>query len=74
MDKLREADIASDMDFENKSLKGQMRKANDLGVKFTILIGDEELKKQSLLLKDMASGAQEEIGLDNFIGEIKKRL
>ena len=74
LDKLREADIASDMDYENKSLKGQMRKANDLGVKFTILIGDEELKKQSLLLKDMASGAQEEIGFDNFIGEIKKRL
>ena len=74
LDKLREADIASDMDYENKSLKGQMRKANDLGVKFTILIGDEELKKQSLLLKDMASGTQEEIGFDNFIGEIKKRL
>ncbi|MDO8748364.1 MAG: histidine--tRNA ligase [Candidatus Omnitrophota bacterium] len=74
LDKLREADIASDMDYENKSLKGQMRKANDLGVKFTILIGDEELKKQSLLLKDMASGAQEEISFNNFIGEIKKRL
>ncbi len=72
--KLREADIASDMDYESKSLKGQMRKANDLGVKFTILIGDEELKKQSLLLKDMASGVQEEIGFNNFIGEIKKRL
>ncbi len=74
LNKLREAGITSDMDYENKSLKGQMRKANDLGVKFTILIGDEELKKQSLLLKDMASGAQEEIGFDNFIGEIKKKL
>ena len=74
LDKLREADIASDMDYENKSLKGQMRKANDLKVKFTILIGDEELKKQSLLLKDMASGAQEEISLDRSVEEIKKRL
>jgi len=74
LDKLREADIASDMDYENKSLKGQMRKANDLKVKFTILIGDEELKKQSLLLKDMASGAQEEISLDRSVEEIKERL
>lgn len=71
---LRREGISADSDYEDKSLKGQMRKANDLGVKFTILIGDEELKKQSLLLKDMASGAQEEISFDNFIGEIKKRL
>lgn len=71
---LRRAGIPSDMDYEDKSLKGQMRKANDLKVKYTILIGDEELKKQVILLKDMASGTQEEIGFDNFIGEIKKRL
>ena len=66
LDKLRRADIASEMDYEDKSLKGQMRKANDLGVKFTVLIGDDEIKKQSLLLKDMASGTQEEISLDKI--------
>ena len=71
---LRREGISADIDYEDKSLKGQMRKANDLGVKFTVLIGDDEIKKQSLLLKDMASGTQEEISLDRSIEEIKKRL
>lgn len=71
---LRREGISADIDYEDKSLKGQMRKANDLGVKFTVLIGDQELKKQILLLKDMASGTQEEISFNNFIGEIKKRM
>ena len=74
LQKLRKAQIASETDYEGKSLKGQMRRANDLAVKFTALLGDDELKKQMIILKDMRSGKQEEIGLDNFVEEIKKRL
>lgn len=72
-DKLRKGGISCDMDYEDKSLKGQMRKANDLGARFTAIIGEDELKKQMIILKDMSSGKQEEIGLDNFVEEIKKR-
>ena len=71
---LRKANIASEIDYEDKSLKGQMRKANDLGVKFTALIGEDELIKKTVTLKDMKSGEQKEIGIDNFVEEIKKRL
>lgn len=74
LQKLRKARIASETDYEDKSLKGQMRKANDLAVRFVALLGDDELKKQMIILKDMRSGKQEEIGLDNFVEEIKKRL
>lgn len=74
LQKMRKAQIASEMDYEDKSLKGQMRRANDLAVKFVALLGDDELKKQMIILKDMRSGKQEEIGLDNFVEEIKKRL
>lgn len=72
--KLRYEGVSCDMDYEEKSLKGQMRRANDLKVKLVALLGDNELKKQTVTLKDMASGSQEEISLQGFSEEIKKRL
>lgn len=74
LQKLREARIASETDYENKSLKGQLRKANDLAVRFVALLGDDELKKQTILLKDMRSGKQEEISLDSFVEAVKIRI
>lgn len=69
--KLRKADVACDTDYENKSLKGAMRKANDLGARFVLLLGDEELKKNTLSLKDMTCGEQREIKEENLIQELK---
>lgn len=71
---LRKCGIACDMDYENKSLKGQMRRANDMGVKYTSILGEDELKKQVITLKDMQSGKQEEISLSRFVEEIKRRI
>lgn len=67
MQSLRAKEISCDMDYEDKSLKGQMRKANDLGVKYAAILGDDELKKQIITLKDMHSGKQEEISLGRFV-------
>lgn len=72
LDKLRRSGVSCDMDYENKSLKGQMRRANDLGAGWAAIIGDDEIKKGIVALKDMRSGSQAEIGLDNFVEEVKK--
>lgn len=69
--KLRKNGITCDTDYENKSLKGAMRKANDLGVKYVLLLGEDELKKKIVTLKDMASGEQREVKQEDIIGEIK---
>lgn len=74
LDKLRNGRISCDMDYEDKSLKGQMRRANDLGAGFTAIIGEDELLKKTVTLKDMKSGQQEEIALNNFVEEIKNKL
>lgn len=58
---LRSSKIPADTDYENKSLKGAMRKANDLSSRFVLIIGNDELKKGIVTLKDMASGEQREI-------------
>jgi len=68
---LRKNGIAADTDYENKSLKGAMRRANDLEAKFTLIIGDNELKNNVITLKNMASGEQKEVIFENITGELK---
>jgi histidyl-tRNA synthetase len=74
LDKLRKEGISSQIDFESASLKSQMRQANNLQAKLTILIGDDELKNNSAQLKDMSTGNQEKISLESLVEEIKKRI
>lgn len=68
---LREAGIASDTDYEGKSLKGAMRKGNDLGARYVLLIGEDELKKNIVTVKDMVSGEQREVKPEKLIAELK---
>lgn len=71
---LRKAGITSDTDYENKSLKGALRRANDLKARFVLIIGEDELKKNVLTLKDMVSGEQKEIKQEELIIELKNKL
>ncbi|MCK9604759.1 MAG: His/Gly/Thr/Pro-type tRNA ligase C-terminal domain-containing protein, partial [Candidatus Omnitrophica bacterium] len=72
LDELRKEAIACDMDHENKSLKGAMRSANDAKAGYVLIIGEDELKKDTVALKDMASGEQKEIQRNDLITELKK--
>lgn len=58
---LRSSGVACDTDYEAKSLKGALRKANDLKARFVVIIGEDELKKGTVTVKDMVSGAQKEL-------------
>ncbi|MDD4894861.1 MAG: histidine--tRNA ligase [Candidatus Omnitrophica bacterium] len=61
LESLRCAGIPSDTDYENKSIKGALRKANDLAARYVLIIGEDEIKKGIIAFKDMASGEQKEI-------------
>ena len=71
LDNLREQGICSDMDYLDKSLKGQMRQADKLGFKYVAILGEEELKKQTLILRDMQHKSQKEVRVDDLAKEIK---
>lgn len=68
---LRRAGISCDTDYENKSLKGAMRKANDIHAKAVLILGDNELEKNTVTFKDMVSGNQEEVQIAELIKKIK---
>jgi histidyl-tRNA synthetase len=72
LDNLRKNGITSDTDYENKSLKAAMRKANDLKAKFVLLIGEDELKKGVVTLRDMICGEQREIRQEELLKELKR--
>jgi len=74
LDTLRKEGLSSEIDYEDRSLKGQMRRAQDLGTRFVILIGEDELKEDRISLKDMQTGEQKKIESKNFIPELKRCL
>jgi len=50
-----------------RSLKAQMKDANRLKVKYSIIIGDEELSKKQVSIKNMDTGNQETLSIDQVL-------
>ena len=50
-----------------RSLKAQMKDANRLNTKYSIIIGEEELSKKTVSIKNMETGNQEELPIDKII-------
>ncbi|MDD4980016.1 MAG: histidine--tRNA ligase [Candidatus Omnitrophica bacterium] len=71
LDNLRKADIAADTDYEDKSLKGALRRANDLKARHVLIIGEDEIKRGVVTLKDMVSGEQKEVKQEDLIRELR---
>lgn len=71
---LRNAGIACERDLMSRSLKGQLKYANKINAKYTLVIGEDELQKNSAMLKNMESGEENKIQITNIIDEIKARI
>ncbi|MCK9275096.1 MAG: histidine--tRNA ligase [Syntrophales bacterium] len=63
---LRLAGLKTEMDFSDKSLKSQMKRAHKLGCRFTLIIGEKEMKEKKAQLRNMEGGEQREISLASF--------
>jgi histidyl-tRNA synthetase len=59
------------MDHLGRSLKSAMRSANDASAGFVLILGEDELKKGVVSLKDMAGGTQKEINIQELTKELK---
>lgn len=69
--RLRRENIKVVQALGNKSLKAQLRQANSLNAHYTIIIGEEELKGDTVVFRDMASGEQRVIPTDQLGDELK---
>lgn len=60
---LREQGAYVALDFEGRSLKSAMRLADKLGARYVAILGEDELAKGEVVLREMASGSQENVPL-----------
>lgn len=70
---LRTRGIKTEINHMGRSLKAEMKYANKIGAKFTVVLGDDELQTGNAKLKRMSDGEQFEVNLNN-IEEIVARL
>ncbi len=65
-ERLRRLGKYIECDTVGRSLKAQMKYANKIGAEYTLIIGDSEVDAGSAQLRNMESGEQKEVSLDNF--------
>lgn len=68
---LRENGIPAELYPDAAKMKKQMGRADSLGIPFVAIIGETELKNGSVTLKDMTSGEQSELSIEQLINTLK---
>ena len=71
INQLREKNITCELYPSNAKIKKQFDYANQKGIDFVIIIGDEEVKSNIFKLKEMKSGDQSSIDISNLLSEIE---
>jgi len=66
--------IRAEFDYEGKSLKSQMRRADKLKARYVLILGEEELEKGRAVLRNMKDKSQEEIPTENLLGILKHKI
>ncbi len=72
--KLRAAGISAELYPDKAKFQKQIKYANDKGISFVAIVGDNEMKNETFMLKNMETGEQEEMtiqALINYLNSIK---
>lgn len=68
VNEIRSHGVIVETDYMDRSVKAQMKYANKIGAKKTVIIGSEELENNLAHVKDMETGEQVEVALDKIAG------
>jgi len=69
-EKLRNFGVKTDIDLQGRGITKNLNYANSLGIPFVLFVGQQELKENKLKLRDMKTGQESLLSLE----EIKERL
>ncbi|HIT06081.1 MAG TPA: histidine--tRNA ligase [Candidatus Scybalocola faecipullorum] len=64
VDSLRKKGVIVETDYMDRSAKAQMKYANKIGAKYTVMMGSNELESGIVHLKNMEDGQQQEISIE----------
>ncbi|HPP30696.1 MAG TPA: histidine--tRNA ligase [bacterium] len=74
INELRKEGITAETDYKEESLRSHLKTANRAGANWCIIIGEDEIKREEFIFKDMLSGKQITIPFNNYIKRIKELL
>jgi len=74
IDELRKVGVRVYHDLVNDSLSAQLRHAEDIGVKYVLIIGQKEFVDGTIIMRDMAARKQEAVNPEVVIRRLKKGL
>ena len=70
--KLRHVGLIVETDYLDRSVKAQMKYANKIGAKNTVILGADEFSSGKVFVKNMGTGEQTEISLDKLVEFFKQ--
>lgn len=59
---------------DKDGIGSQLERANKLGLPYAVIIGQKEIQEETVILRDMKSGAQEMISLKTIVKELQHRF
>ncbi len=69
---LREAGIPTELELTGRALKKALSRMK--GTRFTIIVGESELERGNVVLRDMTNGEQTEVPFKEVVGVVKESL
>jgi histidyl-tRNA synthetase len=64
---LRQAGLRVETDYLERSMKSQMKQADRLGAQKVLILGDDELVRGVVQVRDMQAGGQEEVPINTVL-------
>ena len=71
LNNLRQQSLSAAMDFAGRSMKAQMKQANKLGARYSVILGDDEIAEGVVMLRSMEDSSQEKIPMADVAAKIK---
>ena len=68
--RMRRAGAGAMLSSGSRSLRGQMRQANALGIPFAVILGDDEISRGDVVIRDMQTSTQESRPLAEFLASL----
>jgi histidyl-tRNA synthetase len=72
--RLRSHGVKADVDLMRRNLSKNLKYASAIGARFAVIVGEEEMAKRAVTLRDMKTGEQTLVPADDLNGSVKKAL
>ena len=71
LNSLRQQGLSAAMDFAGRSMKAQMKQANKLGAKYSVILGEDEIAEGVVMLRSMEDSSQVKVPMAQVAEKIK---